>query len=195
MLTRTTASTLLLALASCAAPPVFTDLDPSANFSDYETYGFLKPTSMAAAPAEMNPMVPGHLEHAAASDLDALGYRPCAVGESPDLVVSFTLGSRDRVQVTEYPSFYDRGRYGWGGPYYQETDVRRYTEGTLCVDFFDPTRDAPVWHGKTARTVTQKLRKDPASAASEVVGAILARFPARPDAGAATADSGPGGDA
>ena len=29
---------------------------------------------------------------------------PLREGETPDLVVSFTLGARDRVQRTEYPS-------------------------------------------------------------------------------------------
>ena len=170
---------IALTTASCAAPPVFTDLDAAADFSAYQTFGFLKPTSVAAGPKEMSPLLPGHLERATAEDLTELGYRRCAEEETPDLVVSFTLGARDRVQETEYPSFYGRGRYDWGSPYYQQTDVRHYTEGTLCIDFFDPARDAPVWHGKTVRTVTRKLREDPAEATREVIGAILERFPAR----------------
>jgi len=170
---------LALAAVSCAAPPVFTDLDATADFSAYETFAFLEPSSVAAAPEGINPMLPGHLERAAAEDLTGRGYPRCAHDETADLVVSFTLGARDRVQETEYPSFYGRGRYDWGGPYYQQTDVRHYTEGTLCIDFFDPARDAPVWHGNTVRTVTRKLQNDPAEAARTVVGAILERFPAR----------------
>lgn len=187
-------SLLALVTAGCAAPPVFTDLDATADFSAYQTFGFLEPSSVAASPEGMNPMLPGHLERAASGDLTDLGYRRCAEGETPDLVVSFTLGARDRVQETEYPSFYGRGRYDWGGPYYQQTDVRHYTEGTLCIDFFDPARDAPVWHGKTVRTVTRKLREDPAEAAREVIGAILERFPARGAAGESPSGEAQGAD-
>lgn len=187
-------SLLALVTAGCAAPPVFTDLDATADFSAYQTFGFLEPSSVAAGPEGMNPMLPGHLERAASGDLTDLGYRRCAEGETPDLVVSFTLGARDRVQETEYPSFYGRGRYDWGGPYYQQTDVRHYTEGTLCIDFFDPARDAPVWHGKTVRTVTQKLREEPAEAARTVIGAILERFPARSDADERPGGAGGGAD-
>ena len=179
MLTRTILLLPLVLAASCVAPPVFTDLDTSADFGAYQTYAFLKPSSVVASPKGANPMLAGHLEDAAAGDLAELGYRPSAEGQAPDLVVSFTLGARDRIMETEYPSFYGRGRYDWGGPYYQQTDIRHYTEGTLCIDFFDPARDAPVWHGKTVRTVTKKLREDPAGAAKAVVGAILERFPKR----------------
>lgn len=183
---RSTAALLLAAasaLASCASPQVYTDRDDAADFGAYATFGFLEPSSVAAAPEGTNPLLPGHLERAAARTLGALGYQPCPEGAQPDMVVSFTLGSRQRVETVESPGFYGRSRYDWGGPYYRETDVRRYTEGTLCVDVFDPARDAPVWHGMTTRTVTQRLRKDPAKAASEVVGAILETFPARPTAG------------
>ncbi len=192
MLTRTMLLLPLALAASCAAPPVFTDLDATVDFEAYETFAFLEPSAIAAGPEGMNPMLAGHLERAAAEDLVAHGYRQSAAGTTPDLVVSFTLGARDRVMETEYPSFYGRGRYDWGGPYYQQTDVRHYTEGTLCIDFFDPARDAPVWHGKTVRTVTTKLREDPAGTAKAVVGAILERFPTRPAAApaAVTADDG-----
>ena len=91
-------SLLLLSLAltaSCVAPPVYTDLDPSVDFEAYETFTFLKPSSVAAGPEGMNPMLAGHLERAAAEDLIARGYRASPEGQAPDLVVSFTLGARD----------------------------------------------------------------------------------------------------
>ena len=164
MLTRTILLLPLVLAASCVAPPVFTDLDTSADFGAYQTYAFLKPSSVVASPKGANPMLAGHLEDAAAGDLAELGYRPSAEGQAPDLVVSFTLGARDRIMETEYPSFYGRGRYDWGGPYYQQTDIRHYTEGTLCIDFFDPARDEAKVATLVARRDAARARKDWAEA-------------------------------
>ena len=59
--------------------------------------------------------------------------------ERADFVVSYSVGSRDKLRVTSYPVAY-RGPWGWhvlGRRYYvQEYEQHSYTEGTLAVDIF-----------------------------------------------------------
>ncbi len=53
---------------------------------------------------------------------EAKGYRFEADANKANFVISFSLGSRERIRVNNYPAPY-RGNWACGGPYYQEVDV------------------------------------------------------------------------
>jgi len=61
--------------------------------------------------------------------------------------------------------------------YYQDVDVREYTEGRLAIDLFDVRRRRPVWHGYGTRSLTGREVKDPEKLIGAAVTAILADFP------------------
>ena len=175
------AGTGLLTLLGCASSPVMTDFDPAADFASYRSFAFLEPQPVVAAPPDLSPLIPPRIVNATRSELVAKGYVETEDGAEADLIVSFTLGARDRVQVTEYPSYYQRGPNDWGAPYYDEVDVRSYTEGTLAIDLFDVKKQAPVWHGKTSRAITNKIRENPAETIREAVAEIMAEYPPKAD--------------
>ncbi len=117
---------------------------------------------------------------AIAESLTGKGLRMLDDPESADFVVAFTVGARDEVQVTSYPTAYrswGRGGY-WGGGYYgNDIDVRQYTEGRLSIDIFDRAEHRPVWHGWATKRITRKAQEDPEPVLREVVAAIMAKFP------------------
>jgi hypothetical protein len=69
------------------------------------------------------------------------------------------------------------GYHGWGYGYYNDVDVRQFTEGHLAIDAFDVALRRPVWHGYGTKNVTSAMRKDPEKAINEAVTAILKDFP------------------
>ena len=168
---------LLLVAVGCSTSNVFTDRDPNVEFDGYETFAFLDPNPLLAAPQSTSPLLEGRLVEATRAGLTAKGLTEAEDADSADLIVSFTLGARDRVEATEYPSYYGADYYGWGGPYYGRVEVRSYTEGTLAIDMFDRQREAPVWHGRTTKYITRKMRENPGDAVSEAVDEVLKKFP------------------
>ncbi|MEM6674070.1 MAG: DUF4136 domain-containing protein [Planctomycetota bacterium] len=177
MLGRILASTSLLVLAACTSNPVLTDFDPAANFASYRTFAFLEPEPVVARPANFNPLIPPRIIDAARRELTAKGLSEASDTSQADLILSFTVGSRDRIDVIDTGPYYGPGPYGWGAPYYGGTETIQYTEGTLSIDMFDRERKVPVWHGRTSRTVTQKMRENPSETINEAIGEILADFP------------------
>src|SRR3546814_13673295 len=102
--------------------------------------------------------------------MDARGY---VYDEgSPDLRVNFQGIVQEKTNVysvprTDYQVFYSyRHRSYFAVPFwYDETQVNRYTEGTLTVDLVDAAQNRLVWTGAAIGRVT---RKDPQERAMEV---------------------------
>jgi hypothetical protein len=169
-----------LLTASCATTPKVTfDADPSADFSQFRTYSW----AYTSVPQGVNPLLTQRVKAAIEATLATRGYTQVAPGgASGDFAVGFTLGSRDRVEVSSLGSYgpYFRPWGGWGGCFNQ-VDVRNITDGTLTIDIYDSARKAPVWHG----TATQEVTSSSASAekVNAVVSAVLANVP--PPTGAA----------
>ncbi|MCZ6855540.1 MAG: DUF4136 domain-containing protein [Gammaproteobacteria bacterium] len=168
-------------LFGCASSArVQTDFNPSADFSTYRSFSFISDKPLLVASIGLSPLLEGRLINATRGELTSKGYRFVANREMADFVVSFTMGARDKIRVTSYPSNY-RGynQWGWGTSYYNEVNVRNYTEGTLSIDVFDVKRRNPVWHGWAVKTISTQDRRNPTPVINEVVAAIFADFPAR----------------
>ena len=114
----------------------------------------------------------------------ARGLRFVDDPEDADLVLAFTVGSREGIRVTSYPATWHRpppgrrsSRY-WGGYWGGSTvRTRQYTEGQLAIDILSVADARPVWHGTVSRRITQQDRGDPGPALEEAVTAIAAEFP------------------
>jgi hypothetical protein len=120
---------------------------------------------------------------AARSELTRRGLRFVEDPLEADLVVAFTVGSREGIRITSYPTrSFQRGRRGrrhtWRD-YWATSSVRtrQYTEGQLAIDLFDVEQARPIWHGTVSRRVTQRDRNEPDETIRGVVEAILGRFP------------------
>ena len=100
--------------------------------------------------------------------------------DQADFVVSYTVGTRERIDAVSYPSAY-HGTWGWHiyGRYYDQTEVvhRTYTEGTLGLDIFDGNTKQPIWHGWATKTISTSDRENPSPFIQKAVAAIIERFP------------------
>lgn len=164
-----------LVLAGCATgPEIRTDFDPSVNFSTYRTYSWI----YSQAPQGMNPLLYERVRASIDRSLAARGFAQANPGQ---FAVAFTLGARDRVQVTDfgpYAPFYPAWGAGYGlgwAPIYRDVDVRNVTDGSLAIDFYDTMSKHPIWHATATEEVT------PGSVTQAQIDAavdqVIARFP------------------
>ncbi|MBT3832982.1 MAG: DUF4136 domain-containing protein [Gammaproteobacteria bacterium] len=178
---------LLVFLAGCAAPKPMVDFDPSHNFSEYRTFAFISdnPLMIAEGLPGVSPMLEGRIIQITENILSARGYTRVSDRKEANFTVGFTLGGRDKIQVTSYPESYrgNYGSWGWGGrgyygaQTYTNTDVRQYTEGTLAVDLYDGSTRKPVWHARAVRKITTKMRENPGETLRAILGDMFAAFP------------------
>lgn len=140
----------LASLAACSTTPrpsFSTEAAPNINLANYTTYSWAFPR-----PGGGNPFVYERVQNAMNASLAQAGYRQVPEGQA-DMELAFTLGARDKVDVTNwgpvgpyYPDYGMNYRYGWAYQYNQ-VDVRNVTEGSMALDVFDAKTDRPIWHG------------------------------------------------
>lgn len=162
-----------------------TDYDPGVDFARYESFGWIDPNPLIRSVTQrpLSPLLVDRLKAETKDILTSQGLRFEENAAEADLAVAFTIGSRDGIRITSYPTrSFQRGvggrRYTWGN-YWGGSNVRSrtYTEGQLAVDLFSVAEARPVWHGTTASRVTRSDREDPGELIREALEAILAEFP------------------
>jgi hypothetical protein len=192
--TRTSAAVLVfsLLLGACSGNRPIVDYDPEASFAAYRSYAFISEHPMVRAPDSPpgSPLLEARLMRVTDEVLQSRGYRKLDDPEAADFTIAFTVGAREKINVSSYPEPYRPyyGGWGWGASYYRgygavgvgmstSTSVDQYTEGTLAVDVFDVAAHKPVWHGVATKRITDKMRRNPDEAVNEVLGEILSEFP------------------
>jgi hypothetical protein len=164
------------------------DHDPGNDFSKYQSFAWISknPMKVGKGVNVANPLLEPRIMSALENALVAKGYKYVIQPTDADFVLSFTIGSREEISVSSYPSMsagYGRaypGHWGWGGAYYgvgTETRVREYTEGMLAVDIFDVKERRPVWHGVATKRISESDREEIEATVKAAVDAILAGFP------------------
>ncbi|MEJ2515353.1 MAG: DUF4136 domain-containing protein [Gammaproteobacteria bacterium] len=173
---------VVVALAACATgPEVRSDYDPSVNFAQYRTYGFLPRDARGGDPGYSS-LTDQRIREAIAGALEARGYQR---SDNPDLLVNFSVTTKDIQEVRQVPTAMPpMGYYGWRDPFYTpwpaytyETRVDNYVRGTLFVDLVDADRKKMVWEGIATGRVTEKVRENPAAAIDSVVAEIFSSYP------------------
>jgi len=179
---------LLVSVAACETTTTGrVDWDRDVDFAAYRSYAWISdhPLIVAEGTTEVvNPLTEGRVIAAVERELLVKGYTKVAVGGPADFVLSFTIGTRERIRTDSYPDPYFRYSRDWYYPrwrhwhYYDvRTVTRTYTEGTLAIDIFDGEQKIPVWHGWATRLVRGSDIRDPEAAINEAVAAIMANFP------------------
>lgn len=175
------ACVLLLAwfTAGCAGVQARSDFDPSARFDTYRSFAWLDEEqgtlSGGAGSEAVDPLLARRIRDSIERQLEARGYRKLDDLEAADFVVSFSVGTREKIQIHSSPML-GGGYYGYGGWYAGSiVSATSYTEGTLAIDVFDGSSHLAVWHGWASRRVNQTM--DRGALVDEAVSAILARFP------------------
>lgn len=105
--------------------------------------------------------------------------------EQADMGVSFTVSARDKTRVTQTPTMTVANSWRWGGQYwamntpiYTES-TRVYSEGTIATDVFDTSRNAPVWHGVSSKTLPRAEKTASQEFVNGAVTVTLQSFPAK----------------
>jgi hypothetical protein len=171
----------IVMLTSCA----ITDIDKSADFDKYKTFGFGRPVVEVDDPAFKSELIDDRITSTLRDEFQKRGlvYSP----KNPDLVVTYHTYTEKKV-VHDYaymPSYrymgYGRFYRFWGYPYYPywgyPDRAYNYTEGTLIVDVNDVGSGDHIWRGLVRGKVTESaLQKQ----VDKAVKAIAKKYPVKP---------------
>jgi len=170
-------------LSGCATISTGSHQDESASFSQYRTFAWIADNPIilgAGDQAQISPLSQKKIVQSIEEELKKKGFTYTANPDQADFVVSYTVGTREKIDATSYPSAY-RGTWGWHmyGRYYYQTEVvhRTYTEGTLGIDIFDGNTKQPVWHGWATKTISTSDRENPSTSIQKAVAGIIEQFP------------------
>ena len=171
---------IALVLVACTTLRVDSDFDRSADFSAYHAFSWLPRTQYGTR----NPLVAQRAREAIQSELAQKGFTYTSDAASTDVIVDFTIGARERMDISSYPAPYAGPWYGgypwWGYSYWgNEVDVRQYREGTLAIDVFDARTHKPVWHGWAKKELTHADLEHSEAPIRKAVQAVLEKFPAK----------------
>jgi len=169
-----------LGLSACQTKPdIRTQSAPGADLLKYQTFGFVEHPDTDKA--GYTTLTTRYLKEAVTREMLARGYSASA---TPDLVVNFIAGSKDKVEGTTGPSVgvgYGRWYRGFGwGVGIGDRDIRTFTEGSLTIDVVDHARSELVWTGTAAGRLTKKVLQNPQPAIDKAVAAIFAKYPRQP---------------
>lgn len=166
-------------LAACASKPTIrSNVDPTADFSSFQTYGYFDEVTGRKSPYDS--FATRYIKNAIDHEMQSRGFQKSS---NPQLLINTHVQTKDKVQVTETPHAggyygYRYGMYGWGAGV--STTVDNYTEGTLNVDAIDSASKKLVWEGIAVGRIHEKAREDPEPAINEVVRQIFEKFPRQP---------------
>ncbi|MEQ8691999.1 MAG: DUF4136 domain-containing protein [Pseudomonadales bacterium] len=153
----------LVFIAGCQSVPVTNyDYSETARFGDYQTFSWLTQNPVGFhkdMDAHVSPLIGQHLKEAAISAFAEVGLRYVEDPSNADVLMAFTLGSRERIAIDGYYGYYGYAISGdetAGGYWYDNNqNLGRFVEGQICVDLFDRQSRQPVWHGTAEETLSQ----------------------------------------
>jgi len=174
-----------LVLASCASTPnTISNVDPEADFSRYQTFGFFDP--LATDQAGYESIVSSFLKVAMAKEMAERGF---TYAENPDLKINFYVHTKEKIRSRSVPTA--GAYYAYRDPFFYdpwlaypayETRIDQYTEGTLNIDVVDAAAKRLVWEGAVSGRVTNEAIEQLEQTIDGAVAAIMTDFPvaARP---------------
>lgn len=177
-----------LLAAGCSSSPSIQstyDYNREIDFTKFRTYAFIDDNPMAVSQAQgaVSPMLEGRLMESIRIAMNAKGYSEAGDPESADVVIAFTVGSREQIKVDSYPASYQAGYYrrgyyyGYGLNYGTETRVRQYTEGQLAVDVFEVASRHPAFHGVASKRISDADRQNQQPVLNAIASEALSGFP------------------
>ena len=174
------AAAVIFAVAACTTVRPHADYLLNFDFSEYQTFMWISDEPLIRPSGQSDPFASPldlqRIQRAIESELTAKGFRQVDDPSQADFAVSFTIGTRDKIDTFVYPGYYD-GR--WSSRYWGTMKVRSYTEGVLAIDIFDQALKEPVWHGGIQKRVTGSQIDNPGELIKTGVAAILQQFPPR----------------
>lgn len=167
-----------LLLGCSAVSPAKVNFDSEQDFSTYQSFAWLSENPMKVAKTVVEPResLEASIMAAIRARLESLGFDYASNAAAANFLVSFTVGSREKIDRQAYSSG-SVGRGGWATAYYGGGSAAAYLEGVLAIDIYDAAEQQPVWHGMHGKKITEEERADMDATIAEVVALILAAFP------------------
>lgn len=173
-----TALLLIIFTSACSSIRVFTDYDTEANFSQYRTYAFYRPT---IDKAEISDLDKRRILRSIEASMNAKGY---ILSENADLLISIATDEESRVEINNQAWGMGWG-WGWGfnpwmwGPAMNNQTVSTYDRGVLLIDILDAQRKQLIWQGKGSGILTNVTNPEGRQRLIDrYVSAILTKYPA-----------------
>lgn len=176
-------SALLLLSACSSGIEVRSDVDPKADFSRYQTFGFFD--TLGIEGGYNSPVFGEHYREAIANEMTRRGYRQSA---NPDLYVNVTFRADDKVKMTAYTQPYMSGAYYGrpGGASYGSAlgvgvgvsqRATKVTEASVFIDMVDNSTDRLVWQGVTVVEANDKVAQQLRDAIYTSVNMVFEQYP------------------
>jgi len=174
---------LVIFTASCTTnlnvAKVFFDKNMDIETTNYKTFAWLTENKILAKADNFNPVMKVRVDKSIEQAFILKGYTLISDAEKADFTITYTVGSRDKITVNNYPAFYDHNlmwrRSFFGYHSLMTPPIRQYTEGKLAIDVFDVKSHQPAWHGWSVKRLT-KADKKSSDHINEVVGRIIEQF-------------------
>jgi hypothetical protein len=168
-------------LAACATgPQLRVNLDQSADFGRYHTFGF--PAETGTDRGGYSTLLTSYFKKAVTREMEARGYRYAET--NPDLLVNFYVNVRHESETRPRLGMgygYYGYRYGlytaW--PLYDLDETVRYRVGTANIDIVDAAKKQLLWEGVAEGQITDKDMDNPQKTVDTVVTQIFSRFQGR----------------
>ena len=168
---------LAILLAACSGVSTSYDFDPEADFTKLSSYAWLP----APRKEKDDSLVLARIHRATDRELAAKGY--VAAESGADFLLAAHVGSRQRVQVTDWGYSYGIG-YGHGGYYGRyvagpgRIDVYEYEEGSIVLDIVDAKTRKLLWRGVATAVVPDNPKPEQLDKlVNEAMKKVLAKFP------------------
>ena len=173
---------LLATVLGCSGIEVSQDFDPATSLSGLKTYDWKSGTQEKTGDVRTdNPLLDARIRAAVDRSLSERGYQRVS-NRTPDFYVGYQYTVRSKVGSDDagigvgfgIGSFGSHGGIGISSG----SGVSEYDEGTLVIDFIDPSNSDLIWRGTGTRRVSQ--HSDPEKRTkniNETVDKILAQFP------------------
>lgn len=159
------------------------DFNSAVDFSGIRSYAFLSdhPMIVGQTQGAVSPMLEPRIMDSIRIAMNGKGFNEVEDPESADVAIGFTIGSREEIKVTSYPSSYHAG-YARRGYYYgygmgTQTQVRQYTEGQLAVDVFEVASHNPAFHGSATKRISDSDREKQQETLNAIAAEALSGFP------------------
>lgn len=184
---------VVLILHACSGIKVISDVDPTVNWSDHNTfeyYGWAEESDKVLTPFDKE-----RIENAFNEEFKTRGLE--YVEKDGDMIVVLFIVLEQKTQTTAsttgmggygggyYGDFYGYGPgYGWGPGYgggMSTTTIQEYDYevGTLVIDVFDAKEEKLIWEGIGTKTVDENPETRDKNIPKSVMK-IMSQFPIQP---------------
>jgi hypothetical protein len=177
---------VFLMLPACSSGiQVRSDIDPSADFTQYKTYNFFDP--MGIEGGYNSPVYGEHFRDAITREMSNRGYREAS---EPDVWINVTIRTDDKIKMRSYTTPYMTGAYYGrpGGAQYGSalgvgvgvgSRATEVTEVSVFIDMVDPGEQRMIWQGVAVIDANDKVAKQLRDAIHTSVNLVFNEYPYR----------------